>query len=185
MLQFRSDHSMVWVYSASHNRVDPWSITTDGHQGHILFLPMVLEEHCRTMVLEEHCRKIDELFILLLFLHTSNIWQSQNLSTQPRGELYCTVLYYTVLYCTIQYCAILWALVLIHYFYLFTHAPCRSMGQQMDIFSSSFSQPPNWQRNDNIYVFLLGTENAVGGVGLWQCMPYCFIYFRRWGLVLI
>ena len=24
-------------------------------------------------------------------------------------------------------------------------------------------------------MFLLGTENAMGGVGLWQCMPSCFV----------
>ena len=28
------------------------------------------------------------------------------------------------------------------------------------------------------FLFLLGTENAVGGVGLWQCMPSCLHWLQ-------
>ena len=31
------------------------------------------------------------------------------------------------------------------------------------------------------FLFLLGTENTVGGVGLWQCMPSCLPMFPRGG----
>ena len=83
----------------------------------------------------------------------------------------------------------------------FTHAPCGSMGQQMDIFSSSFSfsffQPPTFcfsqvqkttrggvgvslryrKRQGGVWVFLSGTENDKGGCG-------CFSQVQKttWGV---
>ena len=49
---------------------------------------------------------------------------------------------------------------------IFTHAPCSSVGLQMDFFFSSSSfTPPTFGSKNYIYVFLLGTENAHGGHG--------------------
>ena len=63
---------------------------------------------------------------------------------------------------------------------IFTHTPCGSVGKQMDSFSSSssFFQPPNWQHNNNIYVFLLGTENTIGGHG--SLAVYAILFFLIW-----
>ena len=43
--------------------------------------------------------------------------------------------------------------------------PCGSVGLQMDFFIIFSFTPPTFRCKDNMYVFLLGTENTVGGVG--------------------
>ena len=53
------------------------------------------------------------------FLHTFNIYHSQNLSTQPRGELHCTALCCTVLHCTALCCTVLYCTVVCGYGLLF------------------------------------------------------------------
>ena len=61
-------------------------------------------------------------------------------------------------------CAVPLLLFLHH---IFTYTPCGSMGLQMDflIFSYSFFfTPPTFGCKDDIYLFLLGIENIVGGM---------------------
>ena len=56
--------------------------------------------------------------------------------------------------------------------------PLRSVGLQTDIFSFSFFFPPPACKDD-IYVFLLGTDNAMGGGGCGSLAVYAILFLNE------
>ena len=122
------------------------------------------------------------LILLLLFLHTSNICNSPNLSTIPR--LNCTVLCCIVLYSTVLYCTVLWTMGPVltmcsccQYLWQFLPTPLKVAWVFRWTFSPSPSSPSS--PHLKLFVSVRYRKRRGGHVGPWQCMPSCFFFFYQ------